>query len=213
MISILRRIFFFQTKLCFSDVDDSASYQARQREEARQAKILDNTNMINDQFKSFDDPYYTNIADAFMKYQQPLFDKQVQEARSALPLQFANTGSSAYQRRLSELEGDILNKQTDLKSQGLDFANKQRAEVENNRTDLINLANSGADANALALQAANRASQLSQTPQFSPVADLFQKFTGAYNQYQQAKQQGYEPNTNFPSLTFGSTNKSVRNVS
>lgn len=211
MLSLLRKIFLFQTKLYFADADDGSA-AARRKEEERQAKILESTNQINNQFKTFDDSYYKNISDAFMAYQNPLFDKQVQEARSALPLQFANTGSSAYQRRLGELESEIANKRTDLQSQSLDFANKQKSEVENNRTDLINLANSGTDAQAVALQAANRASQLSQAPAFSPVADLFQKFTGAYNQYQQARAQGYEPNTNMPSLTFNSTNKSVRNV-
>ena len=53
---------------------DNGAEQMRQQEAQRQQRIADATNAVNNQFAGFDDNYFSNIADAFLKFQQPLFD-------------------------------------------------------------------------------------------------------------------------------------------
>lgn len=125
----------------------------------------------------FGDDYFNNIADSFKKFQTPLLDEQSAEARRSLPFGFSSTASSAYLRKKGELERDIERQQAQLGDQALDFSNKQRGQVEQTRSDLVSLAQSGVDANAIAQMANSRASTLARPPVFSPIADLFQKYT------------------------------------
>lgn len=156
---------------------DGGAGEARAMEAERQAKIAAATGAVNDNFGQFNDNYFNSIADAFMAYQQPLFDEQVTKARRALPLNVSSTANSDYQRLMGEFETDAQRQQADLRGKATDFANERRAEVERNRADLVSLANAGTDASATASMAASRANALSKPPTFSPIADLFQKYT------------------------------------
>lgn len=134
----------------------------------------------------FDDNYYKSIADSYLGFQKPLLEEQYSEARRKLPLQFASVGGSAYQRTAGNLERDYERAQTDLASKAQDAANQQRSQVEQNRSDLLGLANSGTDAGSVAAQANARAAALAKPPAFSPIADLFAKYTNSGLQLGQA---------------------------
>lgn len=185
---------------------DNGAEQMRQQEAQRQQRIADATNAVNNQFAGFDDNYFSNIADAFLKFQQPLFDEQVAAARRRLPLNFATTDNSEYQRTLGEFERDVAREQAQLRDKSLDFANQQRGSVEENRAALVASANAGTDASALASQAASRAQALSKPPTFSPIADLFQKYTANAANVRAAANAGYlDPNAQTRPLTFQTT--------
>ena len=188
--------FTFGPRCCFGGGGgDGGAGAARAAESERQAKIAQATSGINKQFEGFDEPYFKNIADSYRAFQQPLLTEQLDVARKKLPMRFASTGSSAYQREAANLE------QQQIISQGEDFANQQRSNVENNRSDLIGQANSGTDATAAATQAMARSAALSKAPSFSPIADLFQKYTAYGANAATAERMGY--NTGLPSLAFG----------
>lgn len=127
----------------------------------------------------FTDDYFNNIADAYTKFQKPMFEENLATARRELPYQFASTDSAEYQRKKGELERDAEREVAQIDSGGQDMANKQRAQVEQNRSDLLGLAVSGADMNAITQSANARAAALAKPPSFSPIADLFQKYTAA----------------------------------
>lgn len=129
--------------------------------------------------QGFDDAYFNNIADSYQRFQKPLFEEQLATARRELPYQFASSDSAEYLRKRAELERDAERELSNIASQGQDFANKQRADVEQNKSDLIGLATGGADVNAVTQAANARAASLSRPPIFSPIADLFQKYTAA----------------------------------
>lgn len=156
---------------------DGGAAAMRQQEDDRQARIAASTDTINKQFSQFDEPFFTNIADAFYKYQRPFYDEQLATARRELPLQFSNTANSDFQRKLGELERDATRGEADLRAQGLDFSNQQRGQVESNRADLIGMANAGTNADAMSATAASRAQALAKPPTFQPISDLFQKYT------------------------------------
>jgi hypothetical protein len=146
-------------------------------EEERQARIDAATAAVNQAFGSFDDNYYVSIADAYKNYQRPLFDEQAGEARRKLPMSVPNTASSAYQRKLGDLETDIMRGESDLNRSAIEESNRRRGEVDYERSSLINMATGGATAETVANEAATRAQQLSQPPSFSPLADMFAKYT------------------------------------
>jgi hypothetical protein len=146
-------------------------------EEERQARIDAATAAVNQAFGSFDDNYYVSIADAYKNYQRPLFEEQAGEARRKLPMSVPNTASSAYQRKLGDLETDIMRGESDLNRSAIEESNRRRGEVDYERSSLINMATGGATAETVANEAATRAQQLAQPPSFSPLADMFAKYT------------------------------------
>lgn len=131
----------------------------------------------------FNDDYFNSIADKFSKFQTPILDTQIETARRELPYKYASTDSAEYQRAAAELERDAAQQRAQVASQGQDFANTQRSQVENERSNLLNMAIGGADANTLAQSANSHAAALAKPPSFSPIADAFQKYTqaGSYN--------------------------------
>ena len=157
----------------------------------------------------FDDEYFGGIADAYVKFQNPLLEEQIQEARRIQPSTYATTRSSAYLRGKGLLEKQYGREQVDIADRGQDFANQHRIEVERNRSDILNLANSTTDSSAIARAANARVASLSTPPVYSPIGDLFQKFTQSGAQAVQANQIG-----NIVSkLNYGASKGSVRTVS
>lgn len=162
---------------------DGGAAEMRAQEEERQRKVRESVAAVNQVFGGdgapgqFTDDYFKGIADAYSKFQQPLFDEQAAVARRELPYGFASTDSSSYIQKKGELERDIARQGVQIRDQGTDFSNKQRASVEQNRSDLVQMANAGTDAGTIAQLSNARASALAKPPVFSPVADLFQKYT------------------------------------
>lgn len=157
----------------------------------------------------FDNDYFKNVADAYLNYQTPLLNEQADVARRALPSRFASTSSSAYQREAGNLERDIQREMSNLSDKSLDFSNQQRSAVENNRSDLIGMANSGTDASALATQTAARMAALAKPPAYSPITDLFSKYAAQAGSYAQAKM--YDQINQAP-LYYGAGQDATRNV-
>lgn len=153
------------------------SAEMRAQEEERRARVAASQSAINGEFAKFDDPYFKSIADSWMKFQQPLFSEQAAEARRTLPFGFASTSSSAYLRKKGELERDIARENAGLGDKALDFSNQQRGAVEQNRADLVGLSTGGTDAGSIAQMANTRAQALARPAPFTPIADLFQKYT------------------------------------
>lgn len=190
--------------------NDGGAGTLRTLEDERAARAAAAAASINSQFAQFGEPYYSGIAKAYNDYQTPLFEEQYGVARRGLPSQFATTGSSAYQTKLGQLEDAYQRGKVDLTNQGLSFANDQRSNVENERAQLLSLANSGLDATAAGTSAATRAAALMKPPTFAPAANIFQNFTG--NLANQAiANQGINPMLNqLPPLSFGTPRGAVR---
>jgi hypothetical protein len=169
---------------------------------------------VNDAFSGFNDNYFLGIADAYKKFQTPLFQEQAAEARRKLPMSVPHTASSAYQRKTGQLETDILRGETDLQSKAIDESNRRRGEIDYERTNLLNLATGGATAETVAQQAAQKAQQFAAPPEFSPIADLFQKYTADAANYALAGQSRGSPRAQAVTpLSFGhSPGRSFRTV-
>lgn len=184
---------------------DPAAAQ-REMDQKRQQNSARAMEAVNQQFGGFGDDYFKNIADAYVNFQKPLYDEQLAKARRELPYQFSSTDNSEYQRSLGALERDAARQEAQIRDSGTDFANQERGQVEQNRSDLINLANAGTDASAVASMGAARSAALAKPPVFSPIADLFAKYTANFANAQASQPQGVmqrQTPLTFPSATRG----------
>lgn len=148
---------------------------------------------IDSAFGGFNDDYYAGLANAYKNYQMPRLDEQFGEARRALPLRFKSTANSSFARRSGELQRDYDRGQTDIAKQGEDVAAGRRGEVERERGNLLSQAEMGAGLDTTAQQAASVARGLAQPPAFSPIGDLFAKYTANAANARLAADQGYKP--------------------
>lgn len=182
--------------MCFAQDNSAerAAQQSREIEAVRQARVQEGMGQIDQTFGQFDDNYYKQVQDSFLKLMQPDLTKQYQDAKRGMVLNLARTGkigSSSGIRNLGELEETRKRSEADLANRALNEGQKARADVETSRGDLINLLNATGDPGAAAQAANTRASLLSAPRQFEPLANAFQALTSAAATGAVAEQNGY----------------------
>lgn len=150
-------------------------------------RIRGNTSMVQNAFTGYDDGYYTGIANAYRNYAMPLVEEQAAEARRMMPFGFSDSGGSAFKTKAGQLEREIARNQADVSNTALRHADERRAAVEASKSNLLDLSLAGADTNIVAAEAANRAKQFAAPPPFSPIADLFSKYTADAANYSLAR--------------------------
>lgn len=188
--------------------DDPADV-LRQQEADRQARIAGGTDRVNQTFGQYGDDYYNSMFKAGKDYYGPQLGEQYSEALRRLPMNFASTKNSAFAREAGNLERDRMRRETDVNQMIQGRVNERRGEVERHRADLIGQLNAGSDADTVATQATERAKSLTAPPEFSPLGDMFSKYTGmAANQAIVDAQ----PQPFVRGLTFGPRKGSVTNV-
>jgi hypothetical protein len=187
--------------------------QQRADEAARQARIASSIKAINDAFAGFDDNYYRGLSKSYTDYYTPEMDRQYNVAKLALPTQFGSTDGSEFQRRAGEFETDNLKQRADMAQAATDFAGQQRSRVEQQRSSLISQANSVADPNASASLAASYQKALATPTSFSPLGDLFSKYTGNMANATAAQNAGYAPTPmGQRPLLFGGSGRTAERV-
>lgn len=169
----------------------SPEEEARLLEDERQSTITSATDTVNAQFEKFDDPFYAGLAKKYSDFQLPLVQEQKARALRDLELGAPTRRSSAYAETLGELERDVGRAEIDVNSGALDYANQARQRTEDRRGTLLTQVQAGMGSEAAAGAAAQQAAALSQPPQISPVADLFQRYSSIYANNQLAQNAGY----------------------
>lgn len=154
--------------------------RARAEEAARQAEIRRGMGEIDKTFGQFDDGFYGGRREAYMDFATPQLEDQFQKATEALTFALARSGnldSSSRSDQMGELAKLYDTNRQQITDQALDYETQARDSVEGARSDLTRTLNATGDAEAAANSALSRASILSRTPAFSPIGDLFAKFT------------------------------------
>jgi hypothetical protein len=162
------------------DANDEAK-RARRDEEARQGRIRTGTQKINQTFdKQFTPAFYKGQSKAYTDYATPQLDDQYADAGSELTFDLARRSLSDSSIR-ADKSADLskmyeLNRQ-DIVDKGRKAATDARSGVEDARSDLLLTLQSTADAAGAGKNALSRAKVLSQPEAYSPLEDLFLKFT------------------------------------
>lgn len=156
-------------------VEDSRRIEAERAERVRQG-----TADINQQFAGFNDAFFGGIEQNALNFFNPDLQRQFTDTREGLIKNLARSGNlqgSAGAIKLGELNAERARQQALIGDKAKGFAQQARADVENTRSNLIQNLAATADPFA-ASQAANaQAVALTAPPEFSPLGDVFTKFT------------------------------------
>jgi hypothetical protein len=176
-----------------ADDPEALSSSLEADEAARQAAKRAAAGSVGNAFSGFDDSYYGGISKAYRDFQMPLLDEQFREAARRLPLTVARTDSSAFARKRGNLQTDYEREKVNIARGGEDEANRRRTAVENARSSLLSQAELGAGLDSAASQAASVAAAMAAPPAFSPIGDLFSKYTANMLNARTAADSGYRP--------------------
>lgn len=190
--------------------------QARGDEQARQTRVRDGTERVNQTFSQFNDDFYGGRRDAYIGYARPQLDDQFADARNKLAFHLARSGltdSSVRAQKEAELQSMYDTHSRSIADRGEQMATDARGGVEDARANLIRTLSSTGDADAAANQAISRASALSQPKAFDPLGQLFSDFTatlGTQAAMERAEAYG-GPKARFNTGLFGARPGAVRN--
>jgi hypothetical protein len=196
------------SKGLFSAPKDNSAEIMRQQEAARQARIMQGRETIGKNFGQFDDSFFGGLADAYKEFYNPQLQTNYERARRDLALRMPTTGS-AYTQKIAEMEKDFLAEQARISGAAESTAAQRRADISQSRSALEQQLEAGAGVDTIGSSAAAQASQAALPMQFSPLADIFQKYAGNVAMATQAENMGYNP---MRPLSFGSSGSSVRTI-
>lgn len=156
--------------------------RARQEEEARQGRIREGTNQVDNVFSKFDDKFYRGQRDSYTNYARPQLQKQRDDAAKELAFSLDRTGQlggSVRAQKEGELQRLFDTNEQQVRDQALAYENQARTGVENARSDLVAMLNATGDTQGAVNSALTRATVLTKPQAYSPLGQLFADFTGA----------------------------------
>jgi hypothetical protein len=163
---------------------DNSAEIARKQAMARESRVGEGRQSIDQAFTQFDDPYFANQQQQFSDFYMPQVEDQFKAARRGLTLDLARSGnlnSGAGARQLAGLEGKYRDTRTQYADQAMDYSNQRRSDVENERNKLYQYNMSAADPSAVGSAVQAGVGSLGVQPSFSPLGALFQDFASNAN--------------------------------
>lgn len=171
---------------------DGGASQARADEQRRQENIRKGTASINSTFDSqFTDDYFGQRQQAYMDYATPQLNDQYEKAKKDLAFSLDRSGmmnSSVRAQKEAELQQLYDTNRRSVADQALSYKTQAQTGVEDARANLISTLNATGDAQGAASSAISRASALSAPDTYSPLSDMFVKFTSGLGQQYAAEQ-------------------------
>ena len=164
---------------------DHSAQDARNDEQARQAKIRTGTDKINSTYGQFEDKFYDGRNQAFLDYATPQLSQQYDDAQKKLTYSLDRAGtldSSIRAQKEGELKRLYDQNRQQVADQGLSYQTTAKNNVEASRADLVKTLNATGDAEGAANSALTRAQVLTQPDQYSPLGQLFTTFLSGLGQ-------------------------------
>lgn len=172
---------------------DNSADLARQEEAARQGRIQQGTQSIDQAFSGFDDPYYSNYTKTYEDNYNPQLTTQYNDAYRKLVLGLSHSGnlsSSEGAREIGDLKRTYGDSQAQIANQAVSATNALRGNVEGQRANLLQMNTQAADPSAAGANATAALSGLQAPPTYSPLGDAFASIIGSIPQGVAAEQQG-----------------------
>ena len=152
----------------------------RAEEEARQNRIAQGKQEIENAFLGYDDDFYSGISTDYMDYATPQIEDQYEDALKQLRVSLARSGnldSSLRTDRIARLNERNADAYVDAQRQGENYANQVRGNLNTVKSNLLQQNQSLADPSLIASMAANQSYTASQMPAYNPIAQLFDGVT------------------------------------
>ncbi len=144
--------------------------------EARDARIARGKGEIDSAFSSFNDDFFNQLSDNYVKYAQPQLNDQYEDAKRDITYSLArksNTNSSVAGDLFSRLDKQKATNETQIRSTGADYATRARQNTFADKNDVVNQLISTGDDEAARTSAFSAQKVLAIPPTFSPLTGLF----------------------------------------
>jgi hypothetical protein len=182
--------------MCFgSKPKNNAAKDAERAEAARQARISTGMSAISNAFAPFNDDFYSQRAQDYIDYAEPQLDDQYADAKKALVYALSRTGnlaSTTAAQRQAKLKKQYDTNRLAVRSQGDQYANQARSDVENARGDLVSQLQASADPDAATNLAYSQAKALTGAPAYSPLGQVFADVTSGIGPVLNSPATGYQ---------------------
>ena len=185
----------------------NAAELARQEQVAKESKIAQGRQAIDENLSGFNDEFYQQRANDYESFALPQFHEQARGTRNQLAAALARKGllkSGAAIQADADLTKYATSKQQEIGDNALNQANQLRGQVEDQRTNLTNQLIASGDPSAASTGALTAASTLKRPTGFAALGNLFSDWTDNWRANQVA--QSYDPSVQ-PMFSFGGGNK------
>ncbi len=157
-----------------------AAAQARADEAARQARIAQGRQSIDDTFnQTYNDDFFSNIGKSYNDYYNPQVDQQFNDAQKKLTFNLGRqglSGSTAASDQFGRLQEKYDQERANIANQSLQAQQTARGNVEQQRNQLYSINNSTADPAAAAASARDAMKGITTQPSFTTLGNLFADF-------------------------------------
>lgn len=165
--------------MCFGGGGASTgAAEARADEMARQARITEGRQKIQDVFSTFNDDFYKRRQQDYQNFANPQVEGQYKNAQNELLYSLARTGnmaSSEMGKQLGTLERERRQASAKVADASLAYANQARQNVEQARGDVLNQLMATSDPSVAASQANARARLMNS---YNPISDSIGELFG-----------------------------------
>lgn len=160
---------------------DNSAEIARREEAARQARIAQGQEAIDNSFTNFNDDFFNQYQTDYTNYYNPQLDDQFQDANKRLTLQLAQSGNltgSVGATQLADLQKFYDQQKLQITGNATTAQNDLRSSIDNRKSQLYADNRASADPGNAASAAASAAQALQPGPLSSPLANVFGDFFG-----------------------------------
>lgn len=154
-----------------------------QAEKQRQRRINAGMADIDQQFAGFNNDYFDQVGQDFMKYATPQMMTQFQHTKSQLAYSLARNGllnSGAAVQKNEALGQELSRQESNLANQAQSAENTARTNVSNAKTDVTNQLISSGNPSIAREQASEATAGLRAPSSFAPLGNLFGDWTSMY---------------------------------
>lgn len=189
------------------------SRKARAEEEARQARIKAGGQKIDQAFSGFDNGFYDGYRDKQVALYQPELNDKFNRANSDLTFALARAGT-LNSTIAGDKQADLLTaydtNRAGILSRAQGAANTMRGNVANEKSNLVSMLTSTADADRASNEALARSATLLQdSPGYSPLGDIFAGIASGIGNYYAGQQNQQAYNTYFGAPAAGTNGRIV----
>lgn len=163
---------------------------AGQAEKQRQARIQTGMGDIDDKFASFDDNYFGDVKNDYLKYATPQVMNEYQRTKNQLTFSLARNGllkSGVAAQRGESLNTELSRQEGNLANAAQSEANTARAKVSDAKTNVTNQLISSGDPTVAREGAAEATAGLRGPSTFAPIGQLFGDWSSMYLANSQAQ--------------------------
>jgi hypothetical protein len=152
-------------------------------EKKRQAKINAGMADIDQKFSGFDNNYFDQVGQDFLKYATPQMMSQYQRTKTQLAYSLARNGllnSGAAVQRDQSLAEELSRQESNLSNEAQGQMNTARAKVSDAKSNITNELISSANPSLAREQASEATAGLRAPSSFAPLGNMFSDWTNMY---------------------------------